>query len=124
MYSCYGITFDSTCLWTFDNDTARNVIILGVDNSSSFHAEKLENKFLALGEGATFGINGGFGPLEKKVIAFIAFHDLHFFSTFLSTLQPRFSIIGWSNSVYATIANPIGKISVGYSHFPLAIHMI
>ena len=79
MYSCYGITFDSTCLWTFDNDTARNVIILGVDNSSSFHAEKLENKFLALGEGATFGINGGFGPLEKKVIAFIAFHDLHFF---------------------------------------------
>ena len=32
----YGITFDSAGPWTFNNATARNVIICGVDNSSSF----------------------------------------------------------------------------------------
>ena len=32
MYSGYGITFDSVGSWSFDNDTARNVIIFGVDN--------------------------------------------------------------------------------------------
>ena len=35
LYSGYGITFDSAGFWSFDNDTARNVIIFGVDNSSS-----------------------------------------------------------------------------------------
>ena len=28
----HGIRFDSAGLWSLDNDTARNVIILGVDN--------------------------------------------------------------------------------------------
>ena len=39
VYSGYGITFDSACSWSFDNDIARNVIIFGVDNSSSSHAD-------------------------------------------------------------------------------------
>ena len=29
-YSGYGITFDNAGFWSFDNDTARNVIIFGV----------------------------------------------------------------------------------------------
>ena len=33
VYSGYGMTFDSASSWSFDNDTARNVIIFGVDNS-------------------------------------------------------------------------------------------
>ena len=45
----------------------RNVIIFAVDNSSSSHTENLENDFLILGEGLTFGINGGFGTSEKKI---------------------------------------------------------
>ena len=36
VYSGYGIILDSASFWSFDNDTARYVIIVGVDNSSSF----------------------------------------------------------------------------------------
>ena len=57
--------------WGFDNDYGRNVIIFGVDNSSSFHTENLKNDFLVLGEGDTFGINGSFGaPVKKTDINF------------------------------------------------------
>ena len=34
MHIGYGITFDSAGWWSFDNGSARNVIIFGVDNSS------------------------------------------------------------------------------------------
>ena len=50
---------------SFGNDTARNVIIFGVDNSSSSHGDNRKNKFLELGEAPTFGINGSFGSLKK-----------------------------------------------------------
>ena len=36
VYTGYRITFDSAGVWSFDNDTPRNVTIFGVDNSSSF----------------------------------------------------------------------------------------
>ena len=36
--------------------------IFGVDNSSSSHADNLQNSFLVLGEGDNFGINRSFGP--------------------------------------------------------------
>ena len=55
VYSSYGITFDSSGSQSFDNDEARNVIIIGVDNSSSSHADNRKNNFLVLGEGPTFG---------------------------------------------------------------------
>ena len=61
-----GITVDSAGSWSFDNDTARNVIIFGVDNSSSSHSGNWKNNFLVLGEGPTFGINGSFGSPEKR----------------------------------------------------------
>ena len=61
MYSGYGITFDGACLWSFDNDTAINVIIFGNDDSFLPHSDNRKNKFLVLGEGRTFGINGSFG---------------------------------------------------------------
>ena len=38
VYIGYGITFDSTGSWSFDNAIARTSIIFGVDNRSSFHA--------------------------------------------------------------------------------------
>ena len=37
-YGGYGITFDGKGEWNFPNDSARNVKIFGVDNSSS-HAD-------------------------------------------------------------------------------------
>ena len=64
--SSYGITFDSTGSWSFDNDTTRNVIIFGVDNSSLSHADNRKIKILVLDEGPTFIINGSFGSPEKK----------------------------------------------------------
>ena len=35
----YGIAFDGKGMWSFGNDFTRNVIIFGVDNSSSSHAD-------------------------------------------------------------------------------------
>ena len=67
MYLGYGITFDSAGCWSFDNDTARNVIIFGVDNSSSSHSDNPKNSFLILSKGASFGINGTFGSPEKRL---------------------------------------------------------
>ena len=65
MYSGYGITFDRAGSWSFDNDSARNVIIFGVDNSSSSHADNRKDNSLILVEGPTFGINGSFDSVEK-----------------------------------------------------------
>ena len=53
VYSGYGITVDTAGSWSFDNDFARNVIIFGVDNSSSSHSDNCKNNFLILGEGPT-----------------------------------------------------------------------
>ena len=66
MHSGYLITFDSAGFGSFDNGTSRDVIIFGVDNSSSSHADHCKNNFLVLDEGSTFGINGIFGSPEKK----------------------------------------------------------
>ena len=65
VYSGYGITFDNGGSWSFDNDFDRNVIIFGVDNSSSSHSDNCKNNFLILGEVRTYDIDGSFGSLEK-----------------------------------------------------------
>ena len=39
VYSGYRITFDSAGFWSFDNDTAKNIITFGVDNSSSSRSD-------------------------------------------------------------------------------------
>ena len=66
-YSGYGTTFDSVSSWSFNNDFAGNVIIFGVDKSSSSHSDNRKKNFLILGEGLTYGINGTFGALEKII---------------------------------------------------------
>ena len=57
VYSGYGIAFDGGELWNFGGGFARNVIIFGVDNTLSPHAENRKNNCLVLGEGPTFGIS-------------------------------------------------------------------
>ena len=66
VYCGYRIKFDSAGSWSFDNDVARNVIIFGVDNSSSSRANNSKKKFLVLAERWTFGINGRFGSPETN----------------------------------------------------------
>ena len=62
----YGIVFDGKGSGSLNNDSARNVIIFGVNNSSSSHTDNQKNDFLVLGRGPTFDINGSFGSTEKK----------------------------------------------------------
>ena len=66
VYSGYGMAFDRIGTWNSDNGDAWNVIILGVDNSSS-HTDNHKNNFLVLGEGPTYCINGSFCTPEKKL---------------------------------------------------------
>ena len=54
VYSGYAIAFDGKEEWGLGNNFARNVMILGVDNSSSSHVNNIHRKFLTLGEGDTF----------------------------------------------------------------------
>ena len=44
----YGITFDTAGSWSFDNDTSRNFVIFGVDNSSSYHSDNRKYNFSIL----------------------------------------------------------------------------
>ena len=71
VYSGYGIGFDEKYEWRFGNGYARNIIIFGVDNSSSSRTNNLKNNFLKLGDGDTFGINGSFGSPEKNTLVLI-----------------------------------------------------
>ena len=70
VYNAYGITFDSTGSWSFDNDFARNIMIFGVVNSSSSHFDNRKINFdnVILGEGPTYGINGSFGHQKKSLV--------------------------------------------------------
>ena len=59
--------FDGWDWSSFGDGSARNVIIYGVDNSSSSHVDNSKNNFLTLGLGPTFEINGSFASPEKKI---------------------------------------------------------
>ena len=60
MYGGYGVSS------SFDNETATNVIIFGVDSSSSSHIDNRKNNFLILGLVPIYGINGKCGSEGKK----------------------------------------------------------
>ena len=45
VYSGYEIAFDGIGSWSFGNDIATNVIIFGVNNSSSSHTNYRKNMF-------------------------------------------------------------------------------
>ena len=66
MYSSYRIAFDSAGPWSFGNYFARNVVIFGVNNSSSSRACNRKNNFLVLGERSTDDINDSIGTAVKK----------------------------------------------------------
>ena len=48
VYRGYGIAFNGRGEWRFNNNSARNVTIFDVDNSSSSHADNEKNNFLVL----------------------------------------------------------------------------
>ena len=54
----------SSC--SFGNYLARNVIIFGVDNNSSFHTDNHKNDFLVLGKGPSNNVSDSGGIAQKK----------------------------------------------------------
>ena len=60
------MTFDNAGSWSFVDAFARNVIIFGVDNSSSSHFDNHENIFLILGESPTYSITWKLWIIRKK----------------------------------------------------------
>ena len=67
-YNGRGIAFDGEGFWNFDNDSAKNVVIFGVDDSLSSHTDNWKNIFLVLGKVPTFCINGSDGAAEKNLV--------------------------------------------------------
>ena len=66
MCSGYGVATDGKGEWSIDKGYARNVLILVLDNSASYHVDNLKINFLVLGEGDTFGIIGSSGAQKKR----------------------------------------------------------
>ena len=50
-YSGQGIAFDGKIMWSYDSGFARNVVIFGVDNISSFHNDHQKSNFSVLCKG-------------------------------------------------------------------------
>ena len=65
-YNGREIAFDGKGVRNFGNYFARNIVIIGVDNTSSSYADNETNDFLVLGGGPTEGINDRVGATEKK----------------------------------------------------------
>ena len=55
-YSEYGIRFDRKGFFSLGNEIGRNVIIFGVDMSSSPHLDNKKKDILVLGKGPTQGL--------------------------------------------------------------------
>ena len=68
-FTCNGqeIEFDRKDIWNYENDFARNVLIFGVDNTSSSHTDNQKNNFVVLGEGPTKDMRDRAGAAEKKI---------------------------------------------------------
>ena len=47
-YNSRGIAFDGEDLSSFDNDFARNVVTLGIDNSSSSHTNNEKKVYITM----------------------------------------------------------------------------
>ena len=59
--------FDGLASWSFVNNFAKNVLIFGVDNSSSCYTDTRKNDFSLLDESLTDDFNGRIGVAEKNV---------------------------------------------------------
>ena len=55
-YSGYGIGFDRKGTFSFGNGSGSNIIIFGVDMSSSPHTDNNKNDILIIGKGPTQGL--------------------------------------------------------------------
>lgn len=66
VYNGYRTAFDGGHSWSFVSASAGNVKIFDAGKKSSSHTDNRKNKFLILGEGATFSIHRRFGSPKKR----------------------------------------------------------
>ena len=64
MFSWYSQIEEGS--WSSGNDSAGNVVICGVDNTSSSHSDIRKNNFLLFGERLTDGINDSICEQKKN----------------------------------------------------------
>ena len=69
-YSGYGIGFDRKGSYSIGNEIGRNVIIFGVDMSSSSHIDNKKKDILLLGKGPTQGLEHTLAAEELYSIIF------------------------------------------------------
>ena len=76
-YNGYGLGFDSRTIFSIPNfDWGKNVIIFGVDMSSSVHANNKKRNILVLGEGITQGLDDTTPTAINKISTVPAAYDL------------------------------------------------
>ena len=82
-YPGYGIGFNKTNIYSVDNRFGRNVIIFGVDMSSSVHIDNKKKDILILEKGPTQGLGEhsstaekmySINPTDHKVKYCLSFH--------------------------------------------------
>ena len=86
MCSGYGVATDGKGEWSIDKGYARNVLILVLDNSASYHVDNLKINFLVLGEGDTFGIIGSSGAQKKDLVLILANQTQNFARVYIIML--------------------------------------
>ena len=64
-FNGWGITFDGKGFWSFDNDTAGNVTIFGVNNSSSSPVDNPKSNFLVWAKDQLKVLMAVFGAAEN-----------------------------------------------------------
>ena len=69
-------------MFSFGNDSARNVVIFGVDNTSSCHTDNQKNNFLALSERPTNGVSDSIGAAEYSKYKCLLKFTLHWWWEF------------------------------------------
>ena len=124
VYSGYGIAFDGSRSWNFDISYTRNVLIFGIDNSSSSPTDNRKNNILVLGEAPTYGISGNFGSPEnnfsinfnKAKTNFCLSLHYNYDNSYLSVNRKEiFKFKADNKNVYFLTQFHLGSISNGFS---------
>ena len=68
-YGGYGVGFDACLQFSLWNrEWGKNVVIFGVDDSSSLHADNRKKDFLVLGQGLTDGLDDTTIAAEANIL--------------------------------------------------------
>ena len=88
VYVGWEIAFDGAASWSCGNDFDRNVVIFGVDNSSSSHTDNQKNNFWVFDEGSsTADINNSVGTAKVKIVLTLLKQTKNIFLAFIKVVM-------------------------------------